>query len=53
MGLKPETFSGSFFAGEMMDWDAPTGGFLLQGCFSTGWCAGIGVSSYVKSLEKL
>lgn len=23
--------------GEMLDWDAPTGGFLLQGCFSTGY----------------
>jgi uncharacterized flavoprotein (TIGR03862 family) len=23
--------------GEMLDWDAPTGGFLLQGCFSTAW----------------
>ncbi len=26
-------------AGEMLDWDAPTGGFLLQGCFSTGYFA--------------
>jgi len=25
-----------FVAGEMLDWDAPTGGFLLQGCFATG-----------------
>lgn len=25
-----------YVAGEMMDWDAPTGGFLLQGCFSSG-----------------
>ena len=25
-----------FIAGEMIDWDAPTGGFLLQGCFATG-----------------
>ena len=25
-----------FVAGEMLDWDAPTGGYLLQGCFSTG-----------------
>lgn len=24
-----------FVVGEMLDWDAPTGGFLLQGCFST------------------
>ena len=31
---------GTFVAGEMLDWEAPTGGFLLQGCFSTGaWVA--------------
>lgn len=30
-----------FVAGEMLDWDAPTGGFLLQGAFTTGrWAAG-------------
>jgi uncharacterized flavoprotein (TIGR03862 family) len=28
-----------FVAGEMLDWDAPTGGFLLQGSFSLGHCA--------------
>jgi predicted flavoprotein YhiN len=27
-------------AGEMIDWEAPTGGFLLQGCFATGTRAG-------------
>jgi uncharacterized flavoprotein (TIGR03862 family) len=27
---------GTFIAGEMLDWEAPTGGYLLQGCFSTG-----------------
>ncbi len=27
---------GVFVAGEMMDWEAPTGGYLLQGCFATG-----------------
>jgi uncharacterized flavoprotein (TIGR03862 family) len=31
---------GTFLAGEMLDWEAPTGGYLLQGCFSTGaWVA--------------
>ncbi|MBX0289330.1 TIGR03862 family flavoprotein [Hymenobacter sp. HSC-4F20] len=31
---------GTFVAGEMLDWEAPTGGYLLQGCFSTGaWAA--------------
>lgn len=29
-----------FCAGEMIDWEAPTGGYLLQACFSTGfWVA--------------
>jgi hypothetical protein len=31
---------GTFVAGEMLDWEAPTGGYLLQGCFSTAaWVA--------------
>ena len=31
---------GIFVAGEMIDWEAPTGGYLLQGCFSTATRAG-------------
>jgi hypothetical protein len=31
---------GVFVAGEMIDWEAPTGGYLLQACFSTGAAAG-------------
>ncbi len=31
---------GVFIAGEMLDWEAPTGGYLLQGCFATGVHAG-------------
>ncbi|MCK5201155.1 MAG: TIGR03862 family flavoprotein [Spirochaetales bacterium] len=30
-------YPGWFTAGEMVDWDAPTGGYLLQGCFSTAY----------------
>jgi len=31
---------GVFVAGEMLDWEAPTGGYLLQGCFASGrWAA--------------
>ncbi len=30
---------GVFVAGEMLDWDAPTGGYLMQACFSSGWQA--------------
>jgi uncharacterized flavoprotein (TIGR03862 family) len=33
----------TFVAGEMLDWEAPTGGYLLQACFSTGHAAAQGV----------
>jgi uncharacterized flavoprotein (TIGR03862 family) len=33
---------GTFAAGEMLDWEAPTGGYLLQACFATGVAAGKG-----------
>ncbi|MBO7941688.1 NAD(P)/FAD-dependent oxidoreductase [Streptomyces sp. S9] len=29
-----------FFAGEMLDWEAPTGGYLLTACFASGLIAG-------------
>jgi predicted flavoprotein YhiN len=38
--LMLRTLPGIFVAGEMIDWEAPTGGYLLQGCFSTGTRAG-------------
>ncbi|MEC7256976.1 MAG: NAD(P)/FAD-dependent oxidoreductase, partial [Pseudomonadota bacterium] len=34
---------GVFCAGEMLDWEAPTGGYLLTGCLATGQAAGRGV----------
>ncbi len=34
---------GVFVAGEMLDWEGPTGGYLLQGAFATGFAAGHGV----------
>ncbi len=40
---------GVFVAGEMLDWEAPTGGYLLQGCFSTGHAAGRGVLRHLGS----
>lgn len=39
---------GVFIAGEMLDWEAPTGGYLLQACFATGAAAGQGVLNYLK-----
>ncbi len=39
---------GVFAAGEMLDWEAPTGGYLLQACFSTGVAAGRGVLAWLE-----
>ena len=38
---------GTFVAGEMLDWEAPTGGYLLQGCFSTGVAAAGGMLAWL------
>lgn len=38
--LMLQAIPGVYCAGEMIDWEAPTGGFLLQGCFATGTVAG-------------
>ena len=38
---------GVFCAGEMLDWEAPTGGYLLTGCFATGRLAGQGVCRFL------
>lgn len=39
-GLMLKDMPGVFCAGEMLDWEAPTGGYLLTACFSTGFRAG-------------
>ena len=38
---------GLFVAGEMLDWEAPTGGYLLQACFATGRAAGAAAARFV------
>ena len=38
---------GLFCAGEMLDWEAPTGGYLLTACFASGRVAGQGASAWV------
>lgn len=38
---------GVFCAGEMIDWDAPTGGYLLTACFATGHAAGRGAITWM------
>ncbi len=44
-GLAP---AGVFACGEMLDWEAPTGGYLLQGAFSTGFAAGEAALAWLK-----
>lgn len=41
-----------FCAGEMLDWEAPTGGYLLTACFSTGYAAGLGVVNWLQSTQQ-
>ncbi|QXQ18144.1 TIGR03862 family flavoprotein [Pseudomonas tolaasii] len=38
---------GVFCAGEMLDWEAPTGGYLLTGCFASGRAAGRGLLEWL------
>ena len=45
--LMIERLPGVFAAGEMLDWEAPTGGYLLQACFSTGMLAARGMASWL------
>jgi uncharacterized flavoprotein (TIGR03862 family) len=43
---------GVFAAGEMLDWEAPTGGYLLQASFATGAAAGRGVLKWLNEMER-
>jgi hypothetical protein len=38
---------GVFCAGEMLDWEAPTGGYLLTACFASGRAAGLGMAEWL------
>jgi hypothetical protein len=38
---------GVFCAGEMLDWEAPTGGYLLTACMASGRWAGQGIADYL------
>jgi uncharacterized flavoprotein (TIGR03862 family) len=46
-GLMLRTKPGVFVAGEMLDWEAPTGGYLLQASLATGVAAGRGVLRWI------
>jgi uncharacterized flavoprotein (TIGR03862 family) len=39
---------GVFCAGEMLDWEAPTGGYLLTACLATGRAAGLGAAAWLR-----
>jgi uncharacterized flavoprotein (TIGR03862 family) len=44
-----ESIPGIFVAGEMLDWEAPTGGYLLTACFATGKAAAKGLAGWLES----
>jgi uncharacterized flavoprotein (TIGR03862 family) len=47
--LMVKSMPGVFCAGEMLDWEAPTGGYLLTACFASGLLAGRGAVSWLAS----
>jgi predicted flavoprotein YhiN len=45
--LAASVSNGLFCAGEMLDWEAPTGGYLLTACLGSGFVAGQGAAKYL------
>jgi uncharacterized flavoprotein (TIGR03862 family) len=50
-GLMLRALPGVFCAGEMLDWEAPTGGYLLNACLASAHVAGAGVLRWLASCE--
>ncbi len=50
-GLMLRAVPGVFVAGEMLDWEAPTGGYLLTACLATGRWAGRAAARRVMQSE--
>ena len=48
--LMIKVLPGVFCAGEMLNWEAPTGGYLLTACFATGRAAARGVINYLSHI---
>ncbi|WP_060539175.1 MULTISPECIES: TIGR03862 family flavoprotein, partial [Pseudomonas] len=48
-GLMVKAVPGVFCAGEMLDWEAPTGGYLLTACFASGLRAGRAAADWVRA----
>jgi predicted flavoprotein YhiN len=47
--LMLRSLPGVFCAGEMLDWEAPTGGYLITACFATGRAAGFGALDWLQA----
>jgi predicted flavoprotein YhiN len=47
-GYMLKALPGVFAAGEMLDWEAPTGGYLLTACFATGRAAAKGLEAWLR-----
>ena len=52
-GLMLRQAPGLFVCGEMLDWEAPTGGYLLQACFATGFVAGQAAAHFAEGVGLL
>ncbi len=50
--LMLRSLPGIFCAGEMLDWEAPTGGYLLTACFASGRAAGLGALEWLAEKEQ-
>ena len=51
--LMIRSLPGVFCAGEMLDWEAPTGGYLLTACFASGRAAGAGALAWLGSQTRI
>lgn len=49
--MRSKLIEGLYFAGEVLDLDADTGGYNLQAAFSTGWVAGKAAAEYAMSVD--
>lgn len=50
--LMLKALPGVFAVGEMIDWEAPTGGYLLTACFASGLAAGLGVLELLRTTPR-
>ena len=51
--LMVKAMPGVFCAGEMLDWEAPTGGYLLTACLASGRAAGLGALAGLRALGQM